>query len=210
MDSKAMSTRAHKHLYLFRHGQTDWNAEGRIQGHLNVPLNDRGREQARCLIRPARRIELEAILSSDLVRASETARIVAEPLGIPVFEDSGLREVHFGKLQGLSREEIQAQFGEVFSHRLRHEPLSDADIELIDSETGEQVVERSLGAIVRFLESQPFERIGVASHGGVLRRLIQHSFRGNYFPPPIPNGAFYPLKLSLATRALHLDVWMPL
>lgn len=192
-------------LVIFRHGQTDWNVEGRIQGHLDVPLNDVGRQQAKRLIEPLRRYEVEAFLSSDLSRASETAQIAADSLGLTVSTDPGLREIYLGKLQGLTREEIQTQFGHEFSDRLRHQPLTDADVIQLGSESGEQVVERSFKAILTFVESHPqFRKIGICSHGGVVRRLILHALQDERFPPPTPNGVLYPFSLDLRERKFRI------
>ncbi|MGK5088978.1 histidine phosphatase family protein [Bdellovibrionota bacterium FG-2] len=197
-------------LYIFRHGQTDWNAEGRIQGHLDVPLNDHGRAQARSIAPHLKRFGIEALLSSDLSRAHETAQIIANYIGgsagsLPVFTDQGLREIHLGKVQGLTRDEIAVKFGEEFSRNLRSLPLTDAEVALTGSETGEQVIHRALSAIQRFFEAtkdQGFKSIGIATHGGVVRRLIQRATQrtsnDGSFPPPIPNGIIYPLHLRLA------------
>jgi probable phosphoglycerate mutase len=195
-----------RRIYVFRHGQTDWNVEGRIQGHLDVHLNETGRAQARRLARHTRRLGLEACLSSDLTRARETATIVAAASGAPVFTDPGLREIHLGKMQGLTRLEIIARFGEKFADR--NTPLSDEELAFLGSESGEQVRVRALGAIERFLAAHPFRRVGVATHGGVIRRLIEHAWPGQGFPPPVPNGAFYPFRWDGARW--ELDDQMPL
>jgi probable phosphoglycerate mutase len=203
-----MSSRAR--VFIFRHGQTDWNLAGRIQGHLDVPLNEAGRAQARLLIRPFERLKIQAVVSSDLIRARETAEIAASTLGAPIHTDEGLREIHLGKLQGLSREEIVAQFGPEFSDRLRHHPLTDADIAWLGSESAEQVTRRALGAITRVLEANPYERIGVATHGGVIRRILQHLARDGAFPAPIHNGVLFPLSYDLERQLWMIDAQMPL
>ncbi len=193
-------------VYLFRHGQTDWNAQGRIQGHLDVSLNETGRLQASSLIPHVCRLEIEAILSSDLSRALETARIAASQANAPVFSDPGLREIHFGILQGLSREEIRERLGEDLSHRLRHEPLSDADMEALGSETGEQVRARATETILRFVRERSYRRIGVASHGGVIRRLILAAT--GEFPSPVPNSCFYPMIVDRDSGEMRLERFM--
>src|SRR5690349_8413010 len=99
-----------KHLFIFRHGETDWNVEERFQGHLDIPLNDNGRNQARELGQKMKHFGLEAIFSSDLCRASETAQIVAQSINVPIFKDPRLREAHLGQAQGLTRTEIESQF----------------------------------------------------------------------------------------------------
>jgi broad specificity phosphatase PhoE len=87
-------------LLLVRHGETDWNAEGRLQGHTDMPLNDLGRRQARALADELAGDGIEAVYSSDLARASETAEIVAERLGLPVGLDPDLREKDWGTWEG--------------------------------------------------------------------------------------------------------------
>ena len=87
-------------LLLVRHGETDWNAEGRLQGHTDRPLNDYGRRQAAALAEELAGREIDAIYASDLARARETAEIVAARIGLPVALDVGLREKNWGSLGG--------------------------------------------------------------------------------------------------------------
>ncbi|MGQ9779993.1 MAG: histidine phosphatase family protein [Bacillota bacterium] len=93
-------------LYLVRHGQTDWNLAGRIQGHQPIPLNERGREQAETLARFFARFPLAAVWSSDLPRAQETAERIAAPHGLAVRTTPALRERAFGPLEGMAGEEV--------------------------------------------------------------------------------------------------------
>ena len=79
-------------LFLFRHGETDWNREGRLQGHTDTPLNATGLAQAQALAESLRPHRLDAVVSSDLARARTTAQIVAEALRVPLFIEAGLRE----------------------------------------------------------------------------------------------------------------------
>src|SRR5438876_6692501 len=88
-------------LILARHGETDWNRDGRFQGHADPPLNDRGREQARSLADALADQPIEAIYSSDLRRAHETAQIVAQRQGLEVLVDPDLRERDVGEWSGL-------------------------------------------------------------------------------------------------------------
>ena len=182
-----------KHLFVFRHGETDWNAEERFQGHIDIPLNDRGREQARGLIPRLRPHDVQAILSSDLSRALETGRIVAEACGIPLHVHAGLREAHLGEAQGLTRAEIEAKFGEELARRWRSWHVSDADVQYPGGETGVAIMARVMGALEEFLRAHPFERMGVACHGGVIRRLMQKILPPGSEPVPIPNGVVYHL-----------------
>src|SRR5437762_14262017 len=87
-------------LLLARHGETDWNRDGRWQGQTDTPLNNRGREQARALAGMVARDGIAAVYASDLVRATETAAIVAGRLAVALHVGSRLREVYFGSWGG--------------------------------------------------------------------------------------------------------------
>jgi uncharacterized phosphatase len=150
-------------ILLARHGETDWNAERRVQGHSDTPLNDRGREQARALADELAGESLDAVYSSDLLRAHETARIVAERRGLGVTSIRDLRERHFGTWEGLTDEEIFVRYPEV----LDGGPWGDA-------ETQDEMAERVVGALTRIAETHPGQRVLVVSHGGPLRRVLVH------------------------------------
>ena len=89
-------------ILLVRHGETDWNLQRRVQGHSDTPLNDNGRAQALALADTLDDVELDAVYASDLARAFETARIVAERRGLTVTSVPGLRERNFGTWEGLT------------------------------------------------------------------------------------------------------------
>jgi broad specificity phosphatase PhoE len=95
-------------LILVRHGETDWNAQHRWQGHSDTPLNAAGRNQAGVLAGELKRVD--AVYSSDLARARETAEILAERIGLEVRLDPRLRERGFGAWEGLTTEEIESSF----------------------------------------------------------------------------------------------------
>ncbi len=104
-------------IFLARHGQTDWNAERRWQGHADPPLNDRGRAEARALAESLAEIGIEAIYSSDLVRARETAEIVGLCLGVAIAVDPRLREVDVGEWSGLTTPEIERTYPGAMARR---------------------------------------------------------------------------------------------
>lgn len=196
-------------FYLFRHGETDWNAEGRFQGHLDIPLNDRGREQARQLGHSPGLKDLQAILSSDLSRAVETAKILGREIGLGadrLYQDAGIREAFLGDAQGLTVDEIGTRFGEELLHRWKSSHVTDADISYPNGETGREVVVRSLEAMSRFSEEHPeFKRIGISTHGGVIRRVMHQILRDREIanPPPIaiPNGVIYRIEFERESNA---------
>lgn len=139
-------------LLLVRHGETDWNAEGRLQGHTDRPLSDYGRRQAQQLAGELEDEELEAIYSSDLARARETAEIVGERLGLPVVLDPDLREKDWGTWEGLNAVERDR-------------------VEFV-GETTAAHEERILQALRRIAERHPGDRrVLVVTHGGSMRRV---------------------------------------
>lgn len=138
-------------LLLVRHGETDWNAEGRLQGHTDRPLNDFGRRQARALADRLAGEDVTAVYASDLERARETAEILAERLGLPVVTEPDLRERNWGNWEGLTGAE-----------RDRVEYAGEAI---------EAHAERVLRAVRQIAELHPGGRIVVVTHGGSLRRV---------------------------------------
>jgi broad specificity phosphatase PhoE len=149
-------------ILLVRHGETDWNLNRRLQGHADRPLNETGREQAHGLAADLAEEQLEAVYSSDLSRASETARIVADARGLDVTMLPELRERHFGTWEGLTDEEIHERFPEA------------ADGVLGDGESRDQLDRRVLGALSRIAEEHPNGTVLVVSHGGPLRAVLRH------------------------------------
>jgi broad specificity phosphatase PhoE len=138
-------------LLLVRHGETDWNAVGRLQGHTDRPLSDFGRRQAQQLAAELEGEELEAIYSSDLARARETAEVVGERLGLPVVLDPDLREKDWGSWEGLTAVERDR-------------------VEFVGEST-QAHEERILGALRRIAERHPDGRVLVLTHGGSMRRV---------------------------------------
>ena len=138
-------------LLLVRHGETDWNADGRLQGQTDRPLSDFGRRQARQLADELADEELEAIYSSDLSRARETAEIVGERLGLPVVLDPDLREKDWGTWEGLTAVERDR-------------------VEFVGEST-EAHQDRMLRALRRIAESHPGGHVLVVTHGGSMRRV---------------------------------------
>ncbi len=104
-------------LWLVRHGQTDWNLQGRYQGNVDLPLNATGEAQARALAAEMDGARLQAIYTSDLQRAHTTAQILAEGSHAPLFVEPQLREVRLGAWEGLVVAEIQRRYGDAWQER---------------------------------------------------------------------------------------------
>jgi broad specificity phosphatase PhoE len=157
-------------ILLARHGETDWNREGRWQGWADPPLNATGREQARALAEELRHTPFDAVYSSDLRRAHETAEIVAAPHRVPVVVNPGLREIDVGSWSGLTRPEITARF---------------PDGTRPDGETHEQHAARVRAAVTRIARAHPGGRVLVVGHGGTVRSI--HAVISDLPYHPVPN-----------------------
>lgn len=152
-------------VLLARHGETDWNVEGRWQGHTDRPLNERGLRQADALADRLASLAIDAVYASDLRRAAETAEPVARRLGLDVTLDRGLREVDVGSWAGLTRDEVAQRFPEGY-RRWRE---FGAGWE--DGETYEQMAARVTAAVRRIAGAHTGGCIVVVSHGGAIRAV---------------------------------------
>ncbi len=148
-------------LVLIRHGETDWNLEGRYQGQSDVPLNERGVQQAEQVAKRLQGQPLEAIYSSDLSRARQTAEALARMTGAPLHLDPRLREIDQGRWEGMLFEDIRQRFAEAFERRKR-DPLQVAPP---GGETVGQLQQRVLQAVREVLQSHPSGRVAIVSHG---------------------------------------------
>lgn len=156
-------------LRLLRHGETDWNAEGRIQGHLDVPLNRRGIEQAKRVAEQLSGSGARLVLSSDLRRAAQTARIIADRLGIPVRLDPELRERNLGVLQGKTAADLGGpDGGQAFVSRMVNDPTARPQ----GGESLEEFRARVAARINDLVRRPPADDIVVVSHGGAIRAAL--------------------------------------
>jgi probable phosphoglycerate mutase len=152
-------------LLLVRHGETDWNRDRRFQGHADEPLNDAGREQARALADELAGERIAVVYTSDLVRAHETAEIVAARLGVDVVARSELREIDVGDWEGLTWPEIEERHPE--GARAWHEHGHGWE----SGETYDQLGERIIAALQRIAADHPARRVLVVGHGGTVRAI---------------------------------------
>ncbi len=149
-------------LWLVRHGQTDWNIDGRIQGQSDVPLNETGRAQAQALAQKLAGVPFVAVYSSDLERARETAEIIAAPHGLPVQIDARLREVHQGDWEGLNLMDIRERYDWEYRHDQSYSP----DFRPPGGESAREVAGRIQAAIEDIHTAHPHGgAVLVVSHG---------------------------------------------
>lgn len=149
------------HLLLIRHGETDWNVDGRWQGQADVPLNARGLLQAEQIADSLDNVEIQAIYSSDLQRAVQTAEALSRKKGLAVQIDPRLREIHQGEWQGLKVAEIETKYTQAFQAR-KQAPLQVAPP---GGETTLQVQERVVQALQEITQHHPTDMVAVVSHG---------------------------------------------
>jgi broad specificity phosphatase PhoE len=150
-------------ILLVRHGETDWNAERRVQGHTDRPLNETGRAQARALADELADERLDAVYASDLARAYETARVVADAHSLPVETLPELRERDFGSWEGMTDEEIFERY-----------PETRDGGSWGDAETRDELEARILPTMSRIAAQHPGGRVLVVTHGGPLRVMRAH------------------------------------
>jgi broad specificity phosphatase PhoE len=150
-------------ILLARHGETDWNREGRFQGHADRPLNETGRAQAFELGEALRADELAAVYSSPLRRALETAEAVAAPLGLEPIPVESLREIDVGSWQGLTRAEIEELFPGQFARWLAYEQG------WADGESYDEMSRRVITALLELAHRHAGGRILAVTHGGPIR-----------------------------------------
>jgi uncharacterized phosphatase len=146
-------------IYLVRHGETDWNRARRIQGRTDIPLNQIGREQARRTARLLARRTWDAVFTSPLSRARETAQIIASELGLPDPEQvASLVERNYGDAEGLDFRQIEARYPE--------------RTDVPGREARPDVAERVMRELRRIAESHPCESLVIVSHGGAIRAVL--------------------------------------
>ncbi len=181
-----------RHIFIARHGETEWNRQGRWQGHTDIALNDAGRAQARTLAVALRGHGITAVTASDLSRARETGEIVAREIGA-MFNgvDADLRERRYGVFEGLTRDECAERFPDLWSaHRAdpRRPPPG--------AEAYEDVTLRMTAALHRVAGGAGGDAGAslVVSHGGAMRVFLL-AVTGT-MPPPLENGAAFRLTVA--------------
>ena len=191
-------------ICLVRHGETDWNVELRMQGQIDIALNARGQAQATAIGRHFEGRRADALYSSDLVRARQTAQPVAQSLGLSAVLLPELRERHFGRCEGLTFAEIEARLPE----DARAIASRDPDYVSPGGESRRQHVTRVLTCVGALVERHRGQTVVVVTHGGVLDVVYR---RVHGLPPeaprdyPIPNAGIN--WLSIAGDAWSIDRW---
>ena len=182
-------------MYLIRHGQTDWNAEGRYQGQTDSQLSTLGRAQAGQLARALASHPLAAVYSSPLSRALHTAQAIAAPHGLPVRTVDLLREIGLGVWERLTELEINEKFGRVLEVR-RLDPLG---VIPHGGETLAAVQARGMQAVSEIIARHPGETVAAVAHGAVNKMIILAALdapHGSVFSIRQDNGAINVLEFA--------------
>ena len=191
-------------ICFVRHGETDWNVELRMQGQIDLALNARGEAQAAAVGRYFERGCVDALYSSDLLRARQTAQPIAQALGLAAVFVPELRERHFGRCEGLTFAEIEARYGEDARAIVSRDP----DYVSPGGESRTQHVARVLACVAELVERHGGQTIVVVTHGGVLDVVYR---RVHGLPPeaprdyPIPNAGINWVRID--DGAWALDSW---
>lgn len=178
-------------LYIVRHGQTDWNAQGLTQGETDKPLNSEGIKQAKNLGTSLKKIEFDAVFASDLVRAKRTAEIIALERKLAVETTKLLRERRYGKLDGKPYEKM-GEFLKTWETLSKKERVYYKPYE--GYETDEEAISRFITFLrevaVRFQD----KKILVVSHGGMMRTLLNHLSDETYSAGSVSNSGYIKLE----------------
>jgi 2,3-bisphosphoglycerate-dependent phosphoglycerate mutase len=170
-------------IILIRHGETDWNAEKRLQGHLDIGLNAEGMRQARALGQALLNEPLDAIYASDLQRAKQTAQEIATLRGMTVQIDGGLRERCYGAFEGLRHADISERYPKEFAAwRAREMDARYPDGKNV-AETLREFSARVLTAITGIASRSQHKKIIIVTHGGVLECVYREATGIGYVPP---------------------------
>ena len=169
MDDHPQVTR----VLAIRHGETAWNVDARIQGQLDIPLNPTGRWQARRLALALADEGVDAVYSSDLQRAWQTAQSLARGSGRPVVADTGLRERGFGVFEGLTFAEIARRWPEQSERWRRRDPEFGAE----GGEVLRHFHARCVATATRLASAHPGQTIALVAHGGVMDCLYRAALR---------------------------------
>lgn len=156
---------------LVRHGETLWNLEGRLQGQQDSPLTERGMAQAKAVATRLADERIAAIYASNLNRVLIMAQQIADRTGAAIIQDPRLRERSNGCFEGLTRDEAEQQYPDLFQ---QYGANRSPDFAIPGAESARQLLERGLAFFTELAASRAGERVVVVSHGGLLSSVLRH------------------------------------
>jgi len=179
-------------FFIVRHGETDWNARRLLQGQTDIPLNKKGEDQARKVAAQLEDVHFDAIFSSDLLRARQTAEIIAEERQMVVETNEMLREQHFGDSQGKTVEEflqLLTQWKELSEEEKAHYTVGEG------MESNEQAVTRLITILHELGSAYRGKTVLIVAHGGIMRYLLVKLGVGSLAEPLFMKNTGY-IKLT--------------
>jgi len=176
-------------LYLVRHGETDWNAEKRIQGRIDRPLNEVGTQQAHAVGQELASVRAAAIYASPLLRAKHTAELIASYQTCALSFDHDLQEANYGSIEGYTLSEFHERFSDLLEERkkLSFEEWWVSKVPH-DAESPAEIVGRVLPVLQRIAHTHPGEAAFVVTHGFVMRSLIAYLNKASDRGVHVSNG----------------------
>ncbi len=196
------------HIVLIRHGETAWNAERRLQGHIDIALNGEGLRQAEALAAALAPEHIDAIYASDLQRAFQTAQAVARLQGLPVQADPALRERCYGGFEGLLYADIEQRFPREFAAWQARDIDSVMPAGVREAETFRQFYQRATAAILALAARHPGQTLALVAHGGVLECAYRAALGLSLETPrnfPVLNASVN--RFTVEAGALTLRSW---
>jgi probable phosphoglycerate mutase len=170
-------------IFLIRHGETDWNVEKRLQGHLDIALNAEGERQAAALGRALAEESVDAVYASDLQRAMQTALAIAAPRGMQVRVERELRERSYGAFEGLLHGDIHARYPEAYAMLRARDIDARYPMGVQQAETLREFSQRAIGVITRLANAHRNKKIVIVSHGGLLECIYRAANALDLSPP---------------------------
>ncbi|MDB5761872.1 MAG: histidine phosphatase family protein [Herminiimonas sp.] len=169
-------------IILVRHGETDWNVEKRLQGHLDIALNAEGERQAAALGQALSAEPVDAIFASDLQRAMQTAQAIAAPRAMAIHIEPALRERCYGAFEGLLYGDIGKRYPDAYAAWRAHDVDARFPAGRHQAETLREFFERAMGVITRLANAYGNRKIVVVTHGGVLECVYRAAKAIGFLP----------------------------
>ena len=161
-----------KKIYLFRHGETDWNKANRIQCSVDTELNEKGIQQAKQNAEFLKNFGIEHIYSSPLKRAYITGKTLADKIGVNIEIVDNLAEAKGGKYEGMEKSKIKEEFGEENYEKFFHS-RGNLELSFPDGETKGEIRNRIFNAVNNICKTTKYNTIAIASHGFILREFLR-------------------------------------
>jgi broad specificity phosphatase PhoE len=193
-----------KMIHVFRHGQTDWNREGKLQGHSNISLNIEGRRQAETLQKYFNENPVELFFTSDLLRAQETTGLANKQLNKPVHVHPSLREAYLGDLEGLTIEEVKNRFGNQSWETWNSVSPETFNFAYPNAETSNEIILRLTKAIQHLCHQTSFAAAGLCTHGFAMKKFLHSLNPCLKNALPIPNCVVYRLSWESSTNKFDI------